>query len=106
MLGDFEDDIIAGHVSGFKNEQYEALISEAYAAKLAGNNALASEKLHAAEAILIDEMPVVPIFVYQEAVLIHKDLSKVKFDFYGNPIFSKVTLKNWKDHLPSTEEDD
>ena len=60
--------------------------------------------------MLLDEAPVIPIFVYQEAVLIHKNLSKVKFDYFGNPIFSKVKLKNWKDFLPAEdleqEEDD
>ncbi len=106
MVGDFEDDVIYGHMSGFNSAAYNALIDEAYAAKVAGNTALASEKLHAAEAMLIDEMPCIPIFVHKNAVLIHEDLSRVEFDFFGNPIFNKVKLKNWKDYIPVEEEDE
>ena len=92
-----------GHISGFNSAAYNTLIDEAYAAKLQGNNQLLSEKLHAAEAMLLDEMPVVPIFVYQESILIHNDLSDIEFTFYGYPIFNDVDLKNWEDYLPSEE---
>ncbi len=103
MVGDFVNDEIYGHMSGFKSDAYDAIINEAYAAKIAGNTELLSQKLHEAEAMLLDEMPCIPVFVYKDAVLIHDDLSKVKFDYYGAPIFSKVRLKNWKDLLPADE---
>lgn len=106
MVGDFADDVIYGHMSGFKNAQYDQLIEEAYQAKIAGKTKVASEKLHAAEALLLDEMPVIPVFVYKEAVLIHDDLSKVEFDYFGHPIFNKVKLKNWEDYLPAEDNKD
>ncbi len=108
MVGDFENDVIYGHMSGFKNAAYDQLIEEAYQAKIQGKTKTVSEKLHAAEALLLDEMPVIPVFVYKEAVLIHDDLSKVEFDFFGHPNFNKVKLKNWEDYLPveSTEDED
>jgi ABC-type oligopeptide transport system substrate-binding subunit len=103
MVGDFEDDVIYGHMSGFKSDAYDAIIAAAYDAKIKGDTKTLSAKLHEAEAMLLDEMPVIPVFVYKEAVLIHDDLSKIDFDFVGRPIFDKVKLKNWKDYLP--EED-
>lgn len=106
MIGDYEDDNIYGHMSGFKNEEYDKLIEEAYEAKINGNTKVLSEKLHAAEELLLDEMPVVPIFVYKEAVLISDDLSKVEFDYFGHPIFNKVKLKNWEDYLPAEDTDE
>lgn len=106
----FQEDKAYGHISGFVSDAYDAIIDAAYDAKIKGDKELLSAKLHEAESMLLDEAPVIPIFVYQEAVLIHKNLSKVKFDYFGNPIFSKVKLKNWKDFLPAEdleqEEDD
>ena len=106
MVGDFENDIIYGHMSGFKSDAYDALIAEAYQLKAQGKTKQLSAKLHEAEAMLLDEMPVIPVFVYKKAALIHKDLSRVDFDFFGNPIMNKVKLKNWKDYLPAEEDED
>ena len=104
--GPFNEEVPLGHITGFKNAAYNTLIQEAFDAKVAGNTALASEKLHAAEAILLDEMPIVPIFVYKEAALIHGDLSGIKYTYFNAPIFNKAKLKNWEDYIEKKDDED
>lgn len=98
-----------GHVTGYKNDEVNTLIAEAYAAKAArakGYKATVSEKLHAVEAKLLEEMPVIPIFVYKDAVLIHDDLSDIEFDFFGAPCFNDASLKNWEDYIEEEVKED
>ena len=45
--------------SGFSNKQYDTLINEA---KASHNNNLRIEYMRNAEAILLDEMPVIPLY--------------------------------------------
>lgn len=104
--GPFNQEVPLGHITGFKNAAYNTLIQEAYDARVAGNAALVSEKLHAAEQMLLDEMPVMPLFVYKEAVLIHGDLSNIKFTYYGAPILNNAKLKNWQDYIDVKDEED
>ena len=104
--GPFNEEVPLGHITGFKNSAYNTLIQEAWEAKIAGNTALVSEKLHAAEALLLDEMPIIPLFVYKEAVLIHGDLSNIKFTYFGAPIFNNAKLKNWEDYIDVKDDED
>jgi ABC-type transport system substrate-binding protein len=103
------NEIPLGHVTGYKNDEVNTLIAEAYAAKAArakGYKATVSEKLHAVEAKLLEEMPVIPIFVYKDAVLIHDDLSDIEFNFFGGPCFNDVSLKNWEDYIEEEVKED
>lgn len=92
-----------GHITGYNSEAYNTLIEEAYAAYIAGDTALLSEKLHAAEAQLLSDMPVIPIFEYQNVTLKSSKLSGVKAMGWGYMNFNKAKLKNWKDYLPEEE---
>ncbi len=96
-----------GHITGYYSEEYNRLIDEADKARIAGNKEEMSEKLHAAEALLLKDSPVVPIFVYKNAVLSSKSLSKFEVSEWGYPMFNNVKLKNWEAYLPNTgkEED-
>lgn len=104
--GPFNEEIPLGHITGFKNEAYNTLIKEAFDARVAGNTALVSEKLHAAEQILLDEMPVMPLFVYKEAVLISGELSNIDFTYFGAPILNNAKLKNWQDYIDTDDDED
>ena len=66
----------------------------------------ASEKaalLHEAEAMLMENMPVIPVVFNQSATLTGKGLSKIDFGYYGAAIFSKAKLRNYEDYLPAEE---
>lgn len=92
-----------GHVTGYDSEAYNALIAEAYAAYIAGDKTLLSQKLHEAEAQLLSDMPVIPIIEYQNITLKSSKLSKVTATGWGYMIFNKTKLKNWKDYVPTEE---
>ncbi len=93
-----------GHITGYNNETYNKLIAEADAARIAGDKETMSAKLHEAEAILLEDCPVMPIFVYQNVRLVSRELSNYDITGWGAPVFTKVKLDNWKDHLPSSDD--
>ena len=94
-------DLVAGnydfvpHVSGYSDDSYDALLEEIFAEK---SRAARVSKLHDAEKMLIDAMPVMPIFEYQDAYLISDELSNVKITHFGYKIFNKTKLKDYLSH--------
>ncbi len=90
-----------GHVSGYQNEAYDALIQKAYEADTAADRAAA---LHEAEALLLSDMPVVPLFFMQDGYLAHEGLSDYKSTYFANRDFKRMQLKNYTDYLPEEEE--
>lgn len=90
------------HITGFDNEAYNALIEEIFAEK---DEATRAAKLHEAEAMLIEEMPVMPIVTNQSAFVSSKLLSGIDFTWFGTPIFTEVKMKDYNDYLPDTTEE-
>lgn len=97
---------VRGHVTGYNSEAYNKLIAEADEARIKGDTETLSAKLHEAEQLLLEDMPIMPIFVYKNATLASKELSKYDVTGWGAPVFNKLKLKNWQDHLPNSDEDD
>ena len=93
-----------GHVTGYNSEAYNKLIDEAYEAYKSGDTATLSQKLHEAEKMLLNDMPVVPVIEYRNIVMKSSKLSKVKYSAWGSFDFKSVKLKNWQDYVPSDEE--
>jgi len=58
------------------------------------------------EQLLLDEMPVVPLFVYKEAVLVSDDLSNIEWTYFGAPVLNDAKLKNWKDYIEKVYDED
>ena len=96
---DTSDDLIP-HISGYIDEEYDAIIKKAFAEKDIKKRA---EILHDAEEMLIEDMPVIPVIFNQSAVLVSKELSNVKFTYFSTPRFTKTKLKNYEDYLPEEE---
>jgi oligopeptide transport system substrate-binding protein len=57
--------------TGWRNEEYDRLIQEA---KNTPDLKLRDEKLHQAEEILLDHMPIIPIYWYARVFLLHPDV--------------------------------
>jgi len=89
-----------GHVSGYNSEAYNALIASAYEAKDA---AARTELLHQAETMLMEDMPVVPLFFMQDAYLIHDDLSGYGTSYFASREFKRMKLKDYVKYLPAEE---
>ncbi len=81
------------NLSGYNSDEYDALIEEAFAAK---DKAERSEHLHKAEEMLIADMPAAPLFVYENAYAVSKDLGKLETDYFGGVLFTDATLKNYE----------
>ena len=90
--------VIPTHVTGFDNEEYNALIEKAYATVSAAEQATV---LHEAETLLMQNLPVIPIIFNQSATLTGKGLSGVKTTYYGTAAFAKAKLRNYEDYLPA-----
>ncbi len=94
ITGIYED---SPHKTGYDNEAYEAIVEEAFAIK--NDPAARAAKLHEAEAILLGDMPVIPIIFNQNAYLISGDLSKEASSYYGYRVFNDLTLKDYIKYL-------
>ncbi len=81
------------NLSGYSSDEYDALIEEAFAAK---DKAERSELLHKAEEMLIADMPVAPLFVYENAYSVSKDLDGIETNNFGTVFFTEATLKNYE----------
>ncbi len=98
-------DIVTGeyqtaHMTGYHSPAYDDLIEQAYVAESDKERAIL---LHKAEEKLVADMPAMPIFVYQNAYLIDKDLKKINYDYAGTYNFIKLKLKNFEDYLTTEE---
>ncbi len=88
------------HITGYHNPQYDDLIEQAYATENDKERALI---LHKAEEKLAADMPAMPVFVYQNAYLISKDLKKISYDYAGVYNFIDLKLKDFEKYLTTEE---
>ncbi|MBR6514560.1 MAG: peptide ABC transporter substrate-binding protein [Clostridia bacterium] len=88
------------NLSGYSSEEYDALIEEAFAAE---DKATRSELLHKAEEMLVRDMPAAPLFVYENAYVKNKDLSKLTTDYFGSVLFDGAKLANYSRFKPVEE---
>ncbi len=93
---------IPTHVTGYNSETYNAKIEAAFAEK---DIKARASILHEAETILLEELPIIPIIFNQTATLINKDLSKIKYSYYGMPVFTDAKLKDYELYVPVEEEE-
>lgn len=93
---DFATGTARKNISGWSSESYDKLIAEAYAAATAEERAT---KLREAEALLVDESPVVPVIFNQNFAFVSKALSKVNESANGFFVFTDTKQKNYRDYL-------
>lgn len=91
-----------GHVSGYHSEEYDALIDAAYSER---DRAARTEILHDAEEMLLEDMPVIPLVVLQDAYLAIDDLKKIDTTYYGVRDFKDTELKNYMNYKDVVSED-
>lgn len=96
---DSENYDLYGHVSGYANEEYNALIESAYAEK---DRAARAAILHQAEAKLLEDMPVIPVVFLQDAYLSSSELSGIESTYYGTRDFKDTQLKDYMTYKART----
>ncbi len=88
-------------IKGYDNEEYNALIESAYAEN---DRAARSAYLHDAEALLMEDMPIIPLFFNKDAYVYNgKVLSKIGDYYMGYRDFNDLAMKNWRDYLETEE---
>ncbi|MBQ3792328.1 MAG: hypothetical protein II797_04400, partial [Clostridia bacterium] len=84
---------VFGHISGYASEEYESLIEKAHAETGAKKRA---EILHEAEALLMKDLPVVPLLFTKNACLYNDSvLSKIETTYAGTFDLKQMTMKNY-----------
>ena len=95
------------HITGYLSESYNAKIEEIYAAE---DVKVRTALLHEAEAMLMQDMPAIPIVYNQNTSLCAKQLSRIDSNFFCNAILTRAKLSGyWKIALRDEfvkEEDD
>ena len=98
-LSESEVTFTTGNITGFADEEYDAVCDEIVGAL---NNAARADAMHRAETLLIEKSPIIPLFCNVD-VYASRDLSKIKFDMFGGYNFTKVSQKNYHKYLPEEE---
>lgn len=99
---------VSPHVTGFDDNEYNALIKGEYTYAEDGELTSCTGILGAknaderftiytqAESMLADKAPCAPLFFGSNDTLTVSGLSKVSYNYLGAPIFNKAVLKNYK----------
>ena len=96
--GDFESQ---PHITGYSSQAYDEIIERAYAET---DSAARAQILLEAEKLLANDMPVMPLFVYQDYYLMSKELSnKGSLTSYWS--FRNFSKLNWKNYVEETAAD-
>ena len=80
------------HISGYNSEDYNSLIMDAF---VETDASVKAGILHEAEKMLIEDMPVIPLYYHQNAYLASKELSGFSTDYYGIVNFNRVQQKDY-----------
>ncbi len=103
---DGRDTVEILHSTGYRSEEYDALIKQA----IESNDPDEAARYYSeAEKLLVEtDAAVAPIIFNQSAVLINKDLKKLTVSYFGNYNFTKAKYKDWaaynEVYFPETEE--
>lgn len=93
---DFDAVTQRNNISGWKNNDYNAYLTQAYKAL---DEETRSAALHSAEKILVDESPIVPLVFNQNFSFCSKQLKKVDVDGFGFFVFTDAKLKKYEKYL-------
>ena len=84
------------HITGFQNDAYDALIEEIF---LIEDNRERNERLREAERMLVELMPIAPLYFNRSINISDQRLTGITFTRFGFPVFTRAVLRN---HLEFT----
>ena len=98
-MSDTENYKITAHVTGYDSEEYNTTLEKIFTNK---DTAARSADLHAAEGILMEDMPVIPILFNKAAYLVNEDImslnNKDTGDYYHPVSFEKTEIKKYEEY--------
>ena len=99
-LTGFGTDIETGNkrknVTGWSSPDYDALMNAAF---VATDSETRDGLLRSAEKLLLDSAPITPVYFNQSFTFSHADISGVTYDAAGNPVYTKMKLKDYGQYL-------
>ncbi len=96
-----DTDTTEPHITGFDNEEYNALIDEIF--NIVDNDKKRAELLHNAEELLLDECPIVPLTFNVTNTMKSSKLKNVDSSVFGYKIFTKAKLSGYHDVIAALE---
>ena len=92
------------HISGYDSEEYNEIMEEIFEEK---NIAARAEKYAEAEALLMEDLPVIPVLHNEDVTLTSKSINwndsflfwTTKSTYYGEHVFNKLTVKKYEKYL-------
>ncbi len=98
-MSDTENYKITAHVTGYDSEEYNTTLEKIFTNK---DTAARSADLHAAEGILMEDMPVIPIIFNKAAYLVNEDSLSLNSngvgDYYNPVSFEKTEIKKYEEY--------
>lgn len=91
---------VIGHISGYNSEAYNALIDSANAEY---DRAARTAILHDTEKMLLEDMPVCPVYFLQDAYIVSDELTGVDSDYYGMRNFNGAKLNDYMTKKAATD---
>lgn len=82
-------------IGGWKNDAYDKLIKEAYETD---DKNTKEEKLKAAEKLLVEQAPIIPVVFNQSFAFVSYELKNVELDGFGHFVLTEAELKNYQDY--------
>ena len=84
------------HITGYDDEDYNALMETIFNTKKTSSRA---SMYREAEAMLMEDMPVIPVIFNLDATVTSKNLKKVTTNYNGIANFRKATVKKYDEYL-------
>lgn len=92
-LEEQQDEYAVFHKTGYASEAYDELIKKAYDET---DLAKRADYLHQAEKLLMEDMPVIPLFTFGTVYTTSSTTKGIEFDWFGNAIFTEADDKDYK----------
>lgn len=87
---------LPGHATGYQNDAYDELMEKIYGEKKISARA---DDLRAAEGILMNDLPIIPLIFNKTASLTNSKLAKLSSTYYVDAVFTKATIRSYSKYL-------
>ena len=95
-MSDPENYELTPHITGYDDEEYNALMDQIFNTKKTADRASMFRK---AEKMLMEDMPVIPVIFNLDATVTNKNLKKVTVSYNGIANFRKANVKKYDAYL-------
>ena len=95
-MSDTENYILTPHITGYDSYEYNVLVENIHAEKTISKRA---DMYREAEAMLMADMPIIPIVFNYHATVTSSNLKSVSSTYFLSANFQKVKVRNYDDYL-------